>query len=92
MSKRVKDPRGKSGVFKRSISLGGGRTSVALEDPFWDELKGIAAAQGIPVNQLIASIDTDRRECQYNNLSSALRLFVLDYYRRSDVEQPPSVE
>ena len=81
MPERPKEPRGKSQVFKRSISLDGHKTSVSLETAFWDELKGIADAQGVPVGQLIAAIDSERRERQYPNLSSAIRLFVLEYYR-----------
>jgi predicted DNA-binding ribbon-helix-helix protein len=45
-------------------------------------LKEIADAQGTEANQLIATIDSERRHRQYPNLSSAVRLFVLDYYRR----------
>jgi len=78
MPKRPKDPRGKSQVFKRNIRLEGHRTSVSLETAFWDELKSIADAQGVRIGQLIAAIDSER---QHNNLSSVLRLFVLDYYR-----------
>jgi predicted DNA-binding ribbon-helix-helix protein len=81
MPKRPKDPRGKSQVFKRSIRLDGHRTSVSLETAFWDELKGIADAQGVRVGQLIAAIDSERRERQHNNLSSVIRLFILEYYR-----------
>jgi predicted DNA-binding ribbon-helix-helix protein len=53
-------------------------TSVHLENAFWDALKEIAAAQGTPVGRLVATIDSER---QHANLSSAVRLFVLDYYR-----------
>jgi predicted DNA-binding ribbon-helix-helix protein len=81
MPERPKAPLGESSVLKRSITLGGHKTSVTLEDAFWDELKRIAAAQGVPVGQLIAAIDSERRERQYPNLSSAIRVFVLDYYR-----------
>ena len=80
-----KVPRGKSQVHKRSILLGGRRghkTSVALEDAFWVALKDIAAAQGTSVRHLIATIDNERRKGHQSNLSSAIRLFVLDYYRR----------
>jgi predicted DNA-binding ribbon-helix-helix protein len=55
-----------------------------MEVAFWNGLKGIAAAQGIPTSHLIATIDKGRRECQYKNLSSAIRLFVLDYYRQQN--------
>jgi predicted DNA-binding ribbon-helix-helix protein len=82
MPKRPQGPRGKSQVFKRSVDFGGHKTSVTLEHTFWNELKGIAAAQGIPVSHLIATIDSERRERQQTNLSSAIRLFVLDCYRR----------
>ena len=84
MPNRVKDPRGKSQVFKRSISLDGHKTSVSLETAFWDELKGIADAQGVRVGQLIATIDSQRHDRQQANLSSAIRLFVLDYYRQQN--------
>ena len=84
MPKRPKDPRGKSQVFKRSIRLDGHRTSVSLETAFWDELKSIADAQGVRTSQLIAAIDSERRERQHINLSSAVRMFVLDYYRQQN--------
>jgi predicted DNA-binding ribbon-helix-helix protein len=73
-----KAPRGESLVRKRTIILDGHKSSVTLEDAFWTALKGIAAAQGIPARHLIATIDSER---QHPNLSSAIRLFVLDYYR-----------
>ena len=69
-------------VLKRNTRIDGLQTSVSVEDAFWDGLKSIADVQGIPVNQLVATIDKDRRECQYKNLSSAIRLFVLDHYRQ----------
>jgi predicted DNA-binding ribbon-helix-helix protein len=73
--------RGESLVRKRTIILDGHKSSVTLEDAFWTTLKEIAAAQGIPASHLIATIDSERRERQQTNLSSAIRLFVLDYYR-----------
>jgi predicted DNA-binding ribbon-helix-helix protein len=88
MSERVKNPRGKSQVAKRSVRVGVNNTSIAMEAAFWDGLKSIADAQGISVNQLVATIDKDRRECQYKNLSSAIRLFVLDYYRQQNGRGP----
>ena len=90
MPERPKDPRGKSQVLKRSIRLDGHRTSVSLETAFWDELKSIADAQGVRISQLIAAIDSERRERQHNNLSSVLRLFVLEYYR-SKMQRPDLV-
>ena len=76
-----KHPRGKSLVIKRSVYFGGLKTSVHLENAFWVALKEIAAVQGTPVGQLIAAIDSERRERQHNNLSSVIRLFVLEYHR-----------
>jgi predicted DNA-binding ribbon-helix-helix protein len=68
----------KSPVVKRSIVVAGHKTSVSLEDAFWQGLKQIAAERDVTLSDLVASIDTDRRQ---GNLSSAIRLFVLDYYR-----------
>ena len=68
----------KSVVIKRSVALAGHKTSVSLEDAFWKGLKEIARRRDMTLSDLIASIDNDR---QYGNLSSAIRLFVLDFYR-----------
>jgi len=68
----------KSPVVKRSIVIAGHKTSVSLEDAFWTSLKTIAGDRDITLSDLVASIDTDRRA---GNLSSAIRLFVLDHYR-----------
>jgi predicted DNA-binding ribbon-helix-helix protein len=68
----------KSPVVKRSIILAGHKTSVSLEDAFWEGLKDIAKAQQKTLSDLVTSIDTDR---EHGNLSSALRLFVLNHYQ-----------
>ena len=68
----------KSPVVKRSIVIAGHKTSVSLEDAFWKGLKEIANGKELTLSDLVASIDTDRR---HGNLSSAIRLFVLDHYR-----------
>jgi predicted DNA-binding ribbon-helix-helix protein len=68
----------KSPVVKRSIVIAGHKTSVSLEDAFWKGLKEIAGQRDMTLSELVAAIDTDRR---HGNLSSAIRLFVLDYYR-----------
>jgi predicted DNA-binding ribbon-helix-helix protein len=68
----------KSLVFKRSIVVGGHKTSVSLEDAFWNGLKEIARERHMNLSELVAEIDAQR---QFSNLSSALRLFVLDFYR-----------
>jgi len=68
----------KSPVVKRSIVIASHKTSVSLEDAFWKGLKDIAIAQHTTLSDLVASIDGERR---HGNLSSAIRLFVLDHYR-----------
>ena len=67
-----------STIVKRSVTIGGHRTSVSLEDAFWKGLKEIAAMRNIPLSDLVSTIDNER---QHGNLSSAIRLFVLDHYR-----------
>lgn len=62
------------GIVKRSISIAGHRTSISLEEPFWAELRAVAAQRGISVQALVGRIDADRGE---QNLSSAIRVFVL---------------
>ena len=68
----------KSTVVKRSIMLARHKTSVSLEDPFWEGLKEIAKDQRKTLSDLVGSIDTNRK---HGNLSSALRLFVLNHYQ-----------
>jgi predicted DNA-binding ribbon-helix-helix protein len=68
----------KSPVVKRSIVIAGHKTSVSLEDAFWKGLKEIAGGRDMTLSELVAAIDSDRR---HGNLSSAIRLFVLDHYR-----------
>ena len=69
----------KSPVVKRSIVVVGHKTSVSLEDQFWEGLWVIAKDQRKTLSDLVGSIDTDRK---HGNLSSALRLFVLDHYQK----------
>ena len=59
---------------KRSVTISGHRTSISLEDEFWAELVHISKHNRTPLNAMIAAIDGDRE----TNLSSAIRLFVLD--------------
>ena len=68
----------KSSVIKRSIVIANHKTSVSLEDKFWDCLKEIAVKRGMTLGALVAAIDADRK---HGNLSSAIRLFVLGVYR-----------
>ena len=62
---------------KRSVNIMGHLTSVSLEEPFWDALKRLADDEGLSMNALIAQIDKGRQDKLAENLSSALRLFVL---------------
>lgn len=67
-------------VVKRSVSIRGHRTSFSIEQPFFDDLLRIAAQREIPLARLVGEVDEARpRE---TNLSSALRLHVLDWYRQ----------
>ena len=74
----------KSLVVKRSIFLAGRKTSVSLEDEFWTTLKEIAGDGHVTLSELVSGIDAQR---QHSNFSSALRLFVLEYYRSKAAEQ-----
>jgi predicted DNA-binding ribbon-helix-helix protein len=79
----------KSSVAKRSIVIDGHKTSVSLEDAFWDHLKTIAHVQRVTLSKLVAMIDETR---QHANLSSAIRLFVLDHFRTQRTECPVLAE
>jgi predicted DNA-binding ribbon-helix-helix protein len=68
----------KSPVVKRSIVIASHKTSVSLEDAFWKGLKDIATSRDMTLSEMVAAIDSERR---HGNLSSAIRLFVLDHYR-----------
>ena len=72
----------KSPVVKRSIVIDGHKTSVSLEDPFWQGLKDIATSRRMNLKDLVHSIDTNREQ---GNLSSAIRLFVLNQYQAQAV-------
>jgi predicted DNA-binding ribbon-helix-helix protein len=68
----------KSLVVKRSIVIAGHKTSVSLEDAFWNGLKEIAQGDHLTLSNMVGDIDKVRRQ---GNLSSAIRLFVLDRVR-----------
>jgi predicted DNA-binding ribbon-helix-helix protein len=68
----------RSAIVKRSIVLKGHKTSVSLEEPFWSGLWEIARNKGYTLSGLVAQIDAERRG---SNLSSALRLHVLEHYK-----------
>jgi predicted DNA-binding ribbon-helix-helix protein len=65
-------------IIKRPIKIAGRKTSVSLEDAFWEALREIANRRGETLSKLVGSINTDRN---FSNLSSAIRLFVVGYYR-----------
>jgi predicted DNA-binding ribbon-helix-helix protein len=66
-------------VKKRSMTVSGHATSLSLEDEFWNALNDIAAEKKQSLNHLVSEIDTGRGE---KNLSSALRVFVLQHYKK----------
>jgi predicted DNA-binding ribbon-helix-helix protein len=68
----------KSQVLKRSVVLAGHKTSVSLEEEFWKSMKEIAGDRNMTVAELVGAIDAERN---HSNLSSAIRLFVLGFYR-----------
>ncbi|HEY1363694.1 MAG TPA: ribbon-helix-helix domain-containing protein [Xanthobacteraceae bacterium] len=74
----------KSLVIKRSIVVAGHKTSVSLEDAFWNVLQEIAEERDMTLSRLVGLIDADR---QHANLSSAIRLFVLDTIRNQSERQ-----
>lgn len=69
---------GKSLIEKRSIEVSGSRTSLSIEQPFWDVLKEVAGLRGIHLNELVTEINHAR---VYKNLSSVLRVYVLEWVR-----------
>ncbi len=68
-----------AGIVKRSVMIAGHRTSVSLEDPFWQALTALAESEGRSVQALIGAIDGERGE---QNLSSAIRVHVLEAARK----------
>jgi predicted DNA-binding ribbon-helix-helix protein len=85
----------KSLVIKRSIVIKGRKTSISLEDDFWRAFKEIASARGLRLTELVGTIASDRT----GNLSSAIRLFVLNHYRElistaaaQDTQRKPSLD
>jgi predicted DNA-binding ribbon-helix-helix protein len=71
----------RSVVIKRSIILDGHKTSVSLENEFWDGLREIVEAKNTTVSILVGQIDRERDNC---NLSSAIRVYVFNYFRQRD--------
>ena len=71
----------KSPVVKRSIVVAGHKTSVSLEEAFWNGMKEISGLRNMTLSELVGEIDSNR---QQGNLSSAIRLFVLHHFRNED--------
>jgi predicted DNA-binding ribbon-helix-helix protein len=69
------------GLRKRSVVIAGHATSLTLEEAFWQDLRRVARRRGVSVTALVRTVDAARS----GNLSSALRLFVLDCYRRGEL-------
>lgn len=76
----------KSTVLKRSIVIDRHKTSISIEDLFWTSLKDIARERGSTLSDLVASVDAARGNG--SNLSSAIRVFILDHFRAQLVPQP----
>ena len=76
----------KSPIIKRSVVIRGHKTSVSLEQPFWDAFRDIAESERISTSALLRKVDADR---SHANLSSAIRVFVLGHMRHLvDAVQP----
>jgi predicted DNA-binding ribbon-helix-helix protein len=74
----------KTAVIKRSLVVDGHKTSVSLEDEFWDGLREVADREHVTLSTLVGQIDHDRATC---NLSSAIRVFVFNRLRtRKDAQ------
>ena len=73
-------------IVKRSVRIAGHATSISLEAAFWRALCDIAASRSMSVNALVSAIDESRG----GNLSSAIRLFVLDSARRGELTSAPT--
>ncbi|WP_398474401.1 ribbon-helix-helix domain-containing protein [Tardiphaga sp.] len=76
----------RSSIKKRSVVIDGRKTSVSLENDFWEEVKNVAQSRGQTVVDFVADV---RKGYEGHNVSSALRLSVLEHYRGQD-KQPPA--
>jgi predicted DNA-binding ribbon-helix-helix protein len=77
----------KSTIVKRSIVVGGHKTSISLEEAFWNCMREISAERSATLSKLVGEIDSSRQ--QGSNLSSAIRLFVLDHFKTRAVGPLP---
>lgn len=74
-------------VKKRSVMVGGHRTSISLERAFWDALRELADRDGKTINRMVSEIDEGRD----GNLSSAIRVYVLSRARKGQLAETPIV-
>ncbi len=79
----IRKDRTPSRIVKRSVKIAGHDSSVSLEDAFWSALREIAVIQNMGMSELVSRIAKHR---QNKNLSSAIRVFVLEHYRRPSDE------
>ena len=79
----------KSMITKRSVMVKNHKTSVTLEDDFWQALHEIARLRRVSLSRLISSIDADR---EFANLSSAIRLFILKFFKEEQARRRPMLE
>lgn len=73
----------KSSITKRSVVIDGHKTSVSLEEPFWTAVREITQARAMTVSSLLHEIDSNRAN---GNLSSTVRVFVLEYIRQNGIK------
>ena len=67
-----------SAIHKRSVLISGHRTSISLEEAFWTKLKELCDEREKSINQLVTEIDNDRLDTPSGNLSSAIRVYILE--------------
>jgi predicted DNA-binding ribbon-helix-helix protein len=77
-----------TGQIKRSMTISGHRTSITLEQPFWDALKEIACRDKLSVTELVRQIDAQREAT--GSLTSAVRVFILKRLRAAQLERETS--
>ena len=77
-----------SGILKRSVAIAGHRTSISLEETFWEVLRQMADRESVSMQKLIGRIDSERGD---QNLSSAIRVFVVNRLR-TEVSRPADPE
>jgi predicted DNA-binding ribbon-helix-helix protein len=76
----IRKHRTPSRIIKHSVKIAGHNSSVSLEDAFWGALREIAVIQNMRMSELVSHIAKHREN---KNLSSAIRVFVLDHYRQA---------